>query len=293
MPKLFMRLLRFLLLGLVFLVGGLAVVWTAGALYFDLPAPALLRTMAAIAWTLAAALFGTFFGWRGRVGVLFAFLLILGWWVTLTPRQDRDWQPSVAKLAYATREVGGAPIFEIADIVNGNVISFTSGVGQFRYRWLPIAILARSQGNPPSENQKKGKENANPSTPTKESSKQSSGQCPSDGGNSPQQRRRRQVKVKCAGRPDDSKTPDKENQTKQQKTKEAHGKLRHIPFPRYRSFEHHNFILASMASIASLYRTAKPSCLQTRCIAWFSRRICPKICSTPSCRPISSRSFMK
>jgi hypothetical protein len=39
MPKLFMRLLRFLLLGLVFFVGGLAVVWTAGELYFDLPAP--------------------------------------------------------------------------------------------------------------------------------------------------------------------------------------------------------------------------------------------------------------
>src|SRR3984957_7083920 len=104
MPKLLMRLLRFLLLGLVFLFGGLAVAWTAGALYFDLPAPAPLRTIAAIGWTLAAALFGTFFGWRGRVGALLAFLLILGWWNTLTPRQDRDWQPPVAKLAYATRE---------------------------------------------------------------------------------------------------------------------------------------------------------------------------------------------
>ena len=98
MPKLLMGLLRFLLLALVFLVGGLAVAWAAGALYFDLPAPALLRTIAAIGWTLAAALFGIFFGWRGRAGVLVAFLLILGWWVTLTPRQDRDWQPSSSKI---------------------------------------------------------------------------------------------------------------------------------------------------------------------------------------------------
>src|SRR3984957_11031488 len=104
MPKLLMGLLRFLLLGLVFLVGGLAVLWTAGALYFDLPATAPVRTVTAIVWALAAAVFGMFFGWRGRLGVLFAFLLILGWWVTLTPRQDRDWQPSVAKLAYATHE---------------------------------------------------------------------------------------------------------------------------------------------------------------------------------------------
>ena len=45
MPKLLLGLLRFLLFGLVFLFGGIAVPWTAGALYFDLPAPALLRTL--------------------------------------------------------------------------------------------------------------------------------------------------------------------------------------------------------------------------------------------------------
>ena len=66
MPKLLMGLLRFLLFGLVFLVGGLAVIWTAGALYFDLPAPALLRTIAAIGWTLAAALFGDFLWLAGK-----------------------------------------------------------------------------------------------------------------------------------------------------------------------------------------------------------------------------------
>jgi hypothetical protein len=125
MPKLLMRLLRFLQLGLVFLVGGLAVVWTAGALYFDQPAPALLRTIAAIAWTLAAALFGTFFGWRGRVGVLLAFLLILGWWVTLTPRQDRDWQPSVAKLAYATREGDHITVHDIRNFEYRSAADFT------------------------------------------------------------------------------------------------------------------------------------------------------------------------
>jgi hypothetical protein len=125
MPNLLMGLLRFLLLGLVFLVGGLAVVWTAGALYFDLPAPALLRTAAAIAWTLAAALFGTFFGWRGRVGVLLTFLLILGWWVTLAPRQDRDWQPSVAKLAYATREGDHITIHDIRNFEYRSAADFT------------------------------------------------------------------------------------------------------------------------------------------------------------------------
>jgi hypothetical protein len=99
---------------------------------------------------------------------------------------------------------------------------------------LPVSILERSQGNPPSEYQKKGQENANPSPPTKESSKKRSGQCPTDSGNSPQQRRPRQIKIKRARRPDHGKSPDKENHTQQQETKEANKKFRHISFSRYR-----------------------------------------------------------
>jgi hypothetical protein len=125
MPKLLLGLVRFLLFGLVFLFGGIAVAWTAGALYFDLPAPALLRTIAAIGWVLAAALFGIFFGWRGRVGVLLVFLLIVGWWVTLTPRQDRDWQPPVGKLAYATREGDHITIHDIRNFEYRTAVDFT------------------------------------------------------------------------------------------------------------------------------------------------------------------------
>jgi hypothetical protein len=61
----FMHFLRFLLAGLAFLVASLAIVWTAGALYFDLPAPGPLRTLAAIAWALGAAALGIFGGGRG------------------------------------------------------------------------------------------------------------------------------------------------------------------------------------------------------------------------------------
>jgi Domain of unknown function (DUF4105) len=138
MPKLLMRILRFLLFGLVFLIGGLAVLWTAGALYFDLSLPAWLRAVVAIAWTLAAALFGIFFGWRGRVGILLTFLLILGWWLTLTPLQDRDWQPSVAKLAYATRE--GDHII-VDDIRNFEYRSATDFTPRYETREYDLANL--------------------------------------------------------------------------------------------------------------------------------------------------------
>lgn len=99
-----MRFLRFLRLGLTWVLGSFAAAWTAGALYFDLPAPAPLRTFAAITWALAAMALGLFGGWRGRLTFLLAVLLVAGWWSNLHPRLDRDWQPRVAMLAYAIRD---------------------------------------------------------------------------------------------------------------------------------------------------------------------------------------------
>jgi hypothetical protein len=99
-----MHFLRFLMLGLTCVLGSLAVAWAAGALYFDLPAPAPLRTVAAIVWALAATVLGLFGGYRGRLTLLVGVLLVAGWWSTLRPRLDRDWQPQVALLAYATRD---------------------------------------------------------------------------------------------------------------------------------------------------------------------------------------------
>ena len=72
-----MSFLRFLLLALVLIIGGIVIAWTAGALYFDLPTSAPLRTVAAGTWSLAAV-FGLFRGWRGRLVVLLVFLLIAG-----------------------------------------------------------------------------------------------------------------------------------------------------------------------------------------------------------------------
>jgi uncharacterized protein DUF4105 len=108
-----MRFLRFLLVGLVCIVGSLAIAWTTGALYFDLPAPATLRTAAAIAWALGAAVLGLFGGWRGRLTLLLGYLGIAAWWSTLRPRLDRDWQPQVAVLAYSTREGDGLTVHNI------------------------------------------------------------------------------------------------------------------------------------------------------------------------------------
>src|ERR1700760_4735592 len=116
--------LRFLLLALIWIVAGIAVAWAAGALYFDLPAPAPLRTVAAITWVLAA-LFGLVRGWQGRIIALLCFLLIAGWWSTLRPTQNRNWQPQVAVLAYATREGDQITVHNVRNFEYRTATDFT------------------------------------------------------------------------------------------------------------------------------------------------------------------------
>jgi hypothetical protein len=121
----FMHFLRFLLVGLAFLVASLAILWTAGALYFDLPAPGALRTLAAIAWALGAAALGIFGGGRGQIALLLGLLVIAAWWSTLRPRLDRDWQPQVAMLAYATRDGDRLTVHNIRDFDYRTATDFT------------------------------------------------------------------------------------------------------------------------------------------------------------------------
>jgi len=63
------------------------VIWAAGALYFDLPAPEFVRTSASIPWVIAAVLLAVFAGLRGKIVLLVAFASILAWWLSLRPRQ--------------------------------------------------------------------------------------------------------------------------------------------------------------------------------------------------------------
>jgi len=74
----------------------LAVVWAGLALELDGPG----RTAAAayLAVTLVAALLGRRVK-RARLAALAPFALVLAWWWTLAPRNDRAWLPDVARLA--------------------------------------------------------------------------------------------------------------------------------------------------------------------------------------------------
>jgi hypothetical protein len=99
MPKP-LRLLGRLILWIVLLM---ATAWGSGALWFDGPASRPLAGLLAAAFALAAL--GLLIGLRPRRRAYAAFLIlfavVLGWWLSLSPSNDRDWQPDVARLAHA------------------------------------------------------------------------------------------------------------------------------------------------------------------------------------------------
>jgi hypothetical protein len=123
--SLFLRALRLVLAGLLFIIGLPLVAWAAGALYFDLPASAPVRNAAAILWVVAATVLGLFGGSRGRVLILIAFAGILAWWLTLRPAQDADWQPDVARLAYANIQGDQLTVHDIRNFDYRTATDFT------------------------------------------------------------------------------------------------------------------------------------------------------------------------
>ncbi len=78
--------------------------WAVGALYYDSP---FWKSAVAVAFLCAVAAAGIFvrgpFRKLGALIVLFALVLV--WWFTLQPSQDRRWQPDVDRTAWA--EISG------------------------------------------------------------------------------------------------------------------------------------------------------------------------------------------
>jgi hypothetical protein len=121
----YVRILRLILIGLSSLVGALLVIWAAGALYFDLPAPEFVRTGASILWVIAAILLAVFAGLRGRIVLLVAFAGIITWWLSLRPSQNQDWEPEVATLAHAFRNGDELTVYDIRDFEYRSPTDFT------------------------------------------------------------------------------------------------------------------------------------------------------------------------
>jgi hypothetical protein len=80
-----------------------ATAWGSAALWFDGPTARPLAGLLAGAYALATLVVLTRVRpmRRAYAGALVLFALLLGWWFSIQPSNNRDWQPEVARLAFA------------------------------------------------------------------------------------------------------------------------------------------------------------------------------------------------
>ena len=99
---LFTKFLRILGNTILWFVVGLLLVWAGAALYFDFSYPSL-RAIAAIFFALIAiAMFLVIKQrWLRIAALLGCFALVVAWWFSLQPSDDRAWQADVDRTAWA------------------------------------------------------------------------------------------------------------------------------------------------------------------------------------------------
>ncbi len=96
------RVLRWVALTLLWALFGLLTFWAVAALYFDTRIAWLRLPLAAIYGLGMVAVLTWVRPRRLAVGICAGgFVLVLGWWLSLKPSNERDWQPDVAVLPYA------------------------------------------------------------------------------------------------------------------------------------------------------------------------------------------------
>jgi Domain of unknown function (DUF4105) len=97
-----LRALRGLAWTLIWLVAVGCAAWATGALVFDSPvAPLRLPIGLLFGLAMLGAVVFLKGEWRKLVAVGAGFGLVLAWWLTLRPSNNRNWQPDVAQTAWA------------------------------------------------------------------------------------------------------------------------------------------------------------------------------------------------
>ncbi len=108
--------------GLIFI----GVLWAFGALWFDFPLAVLRPWVAAVfAVVVVLAVILVRPRWRAKLGIALGILLILAWWLTLQPRQYRDWKTEVAILPRATIDGDVVTLYQVRNFEYRSEDDFT------------------------------------------------------------------------------------------------------------------------------------------------------------------------
>src|ERR1043166_5461831 len=98
------KILRFFVCVLALIAAVLCVAWAFGALYFDFPRAGPFAAILFVIALLAIVIFVR--GKLLKLAIVFsAFAIVVLWWFTLKPSNNRAWQSDVAQTAWA--EING------------------------------------------------------------------------------------------------------------------------------------------------------------------------------------------
>ena len=98
-----MRVIKYIGWSFAWLVALVCATWAIGALYFDFPTASKLAAILFVAVLLATVTLVR--GKLLKLAIVFgAFAIVVLWWLTLEPSNDRPWQPDVAQTAWAEIE---------------------------------------------------------------------------------------------------------------------------------------------------------------------------------------------
>ena len=97
----------------------LAIAWGAAAIWFDGPTSRWLAATGSLAFVAAAggALLALRPRWRGAVAAAALVAAVVVWWLSIPARNDRAWQPDVARLATARFDGDVVTIENVRDFV--------------------------------------------------------------------------------------------------------------------------------------------------------------------------------
>ena len=84
---------------LVTAAGALLLLWAFGALWYDLPVSSIGRKMVAFLLVVTCGLLWFAGKWKQRIAAACLIAAVMAWWFTQSPRDDRPWQPDVARTA--------------------------------------------------------------------------------------------------------------------------------------------------------------------------------------------------
>jgi Ca2+/Na+ antiporter len=87
--------------GISWLIIVLLTLWATAALYFDLPFPSLRAPLAAFfLFVVIAVILAIKRQWLRMIVFLACFAIVLVWWLSLQPSNNRPWQPNVDRTAW-------------------------------------------------------------------------------------------------------------------------------------------------------------------------------------------------